>query len=118
MTVLRGDVVLVAFPFSSGSGAKVRPAIVVQNDRNNSRLTNTILAAITRTTHRVHHATQLLVVANSPEGRQMGLLFDSSITCENLATVEKHLIQRKIGVVPPALLLQVDVCLKASLALP
>ena len=29
----RGDVVLVDFPFSTGGGAKVRPALVIQNDR-------------------------------------------------------------------------------------
>jgi hypothetical protein len=33
MTVNRGDVVLVDYPFTTG-GAKVRPALVVQNDRD------------------------------------------------------------------------------------
>jgi mRNA-degrading endonuclease toxin of MazEF toxin-antitoxin module len=34
MKVGRGDVFLVDFPFSTGGGAKVRPALVVQNDRD------------------------------------------------------------------------------------
>ena len=32
MTVNRGDIVLVDYPFTTG-GAKVRPTLVVQNDR-------------------------------------------------------------------------------------
>ena len=40
MNVRRGDVVLVVYPFASGRGASRRPALIVQNDRDNSRLTN------------------------------------------------------------------------------
>jgi len=43
----RGDVVVVAFPFISGGGGKNRPALVVQCDRDNQRLSNTIVAMIT-----------------------------------------------------------------------
>ena len=43
MKVNRGDVVLVDYPFTSG-GAKVRLALVVQNDRDNARMANTIVA--------------------------------------------------------------------------
>jgi mRNA-degrading endonuclease toxin of MazEF toxin-antitoxin module len=45
MSVNRGDVVLVDYPFTTG-GAKVRPALVVQNDRDNARITNTIATII------------------------------------------------------------------------
>lgn len=43
----RGDVVLVDFPYTSGLEAKVRPAVVVQNDRDNQRLTKTVVAMVT-----------------------------------------------------------------------
>lgn len=42
MTLKRGDVVLVEFPFSSGSVSKLRPALVVQTNRNNRRLTRDV----------------------------------------------------------------------------
>ena len=61
MSAKRGDVVIVRFPFASGTGAKVRPALVVQNDRNNARMTNIILVAITTTAHRSQEPTQLFV---------------------------------------------------------
>ena len=57
MNVQPGDVVLVAFPFASGIGSKRRPALVVQSDHNNRRMANTVLAAITTTTHRSHEST-------------------------------------------------------------
>src|SRR5260370_42102707 len=37
MNVQRGEVVLVDFPYAGGSGSKVRPALVIQNDRDNAR---------------------------------------------------------------------------------
>jgi mRNA interferase MazF len=44
---LRGDVVLVDFPYSDGSGSKIRPGVVVQNDADNQRLQNTVVAMVT-----------------------------------------------------------------------
>jgi len=43
----RGDIVVVAFPYVAGGGGKQRPALVIQCDRNNQRLSNTIVAMIT-----------------------------------------------------------------------
>ena len=50
----RGDVVLIDYPFSAGGGSKVRPALVVQADRNNRRLQDTIVALITSNVSRCH----------------------------------------------------------------
>ena len=47
MSAVRGDVVLAWYPFASGSGGKRRPCLVIQNDTDNARLTNTIVAQIT-----------------------------------------------------------------------
>ncbi len=118
MKYQRGDVVLVNYPFASGTGSKVRPAIVVQCDRNNARLNNTIIAQITtRTRYAATEPTQLLVLANSDEGLQMGLLADSAVSCENLYTVEHALIRQQIGRVPSQTMALIDSRLKASLEL-
>ena len=74
MKFSRGDVVLVSYPFASGSGSKVRPAVIIQCDRNNSRLDNTIIAQLTsRTRFASSEPTQLLIEAASPAGQQAGL---------------------------------------------
>jgi mRNA-degrading endonuclease toxin of MazEF toxin-antitoxin module len=52
--VNRGDVVLLPFAFVTGVGTKVRPAVVIQNDRLNHRLHSTIVAIITSTNVRSH----------------------------------------------------------------
>ncbi|WP_425397524.1 type II toxin-antitoxin system PemK/MazF family toxin [Aeoliella sp.] len=117
MPLARGDVVLVQFPFSSGSGSKLRPALVVQSDKNNQRLKNVILAPLTTTTHRSGEATQYVVDAGTPVGKAAGVRHTSVVTCENLMTVEQSLISRRLGALPPPAMLEVDKCLKSALAL-
>jgi mRNA interferase MazF len=34
----RGDVVLLDYPYADGSGSKVRPVLIVQNDRDNLKV--------------------------------------------------------------------------------
>ena len=113
----RGDIVTVLFPFSSGTGAKQRPALIVQNDVNNRRMTNVIVAAITTTKHRSGQQTQLLVEFASPVGQQSGLAHDSVVTCENLATLDKSLVRRKLGTLTDEAMKQIDFCLKVSLGI-
>ena len=113
----RGDVVLVDYPFSSGVGFKRRPALVVQNDRDNARLTNTIIAMITSHTARAYEAAQLLIVVSTPDGQRSGLRQDSVVTCSNLFTIEKRLVLQRIGILSDNLMAQIDACLKAALRL-
>jgi mRNA interferase MazF len=114
----RGDVVLAWYPFASGAGGKRRPCLIVQNDRDNQRLTNTIVAQITSNLQAASEPTQLLIRVSTPEGQQSGLLHDSLVSCNNLATIEQSLIGRVIGSLPDAVMQQIDACLKAALDLP
>jgi mRNA interferase MazF len=117
MNVLRGDVVLLDYPYASGGGVKVRPALVVQNDRDNQRLTNTIVVQITSVTRRALEPTQLLVEVSTPEGHLSGLRQDSVVNCVNMITLEKTKILRRLGALPDSLLQQVNACLMAALEL-
>ena len=89
MIVQRGDIVLVDYPYAGGGTTKVRPVLVVQNDRDNQRLLNTIVVQVTGTTHRALEPTQVLVELTSPEGQQSGLRQDSVVNCVNLLTLDK-----------------------------
>ena len=117
MSVKRGDVVLVDWPFAGGAGGKRRPALVVQNDKDNGRLLNTIVAMITTVTRRSGEPTQFLIEVGTADGRQTGLHADSVVNCVNLFTVEQSKIARVIGALTPTLLQPVDECLKAALGL-
>lgn len=118
MKYRRGDVILVDYPYSDRTGSKVRPSLVVQNDRNNQRLDDTIVVVITsRTRFATSEPSQLLIEVATPAGQQTGLLFDSAVQCENILTVDGQYIQRKIGVFNSGLMNQVADCLRASLGI-
>jgi mRNA interferase MazF len=117
MNVQRGDVVLVDYPYASGSGAKVRPVLVIQNDRDNQRLLNTIVVQITSLTRRALEPTQLLIELATPAGRQSGLRQDSVVNCVNILTLDKDKILRKLGSVSNSAIQLVNTCLKAALEL-
>jgi mRNA interferase MazF len=114
----RGDVVILEHPYSDGSGSKVRPALVVQNDRDNGRLTNTIVALITGNISRTGEPTQLLIDVTTTEGSQSGLNRTSAVVCTNLFTVSQARIRKVVGSLPASLMTRVDRCLKAALGLP
>ena len=118
MILRRGDVVLTYFPFASGSGGKRRPALVVGSDRDNRRLTNAIVAQITTTAGRATEPTHFLIEAATPEGQASGLLHDSVVSCNNLATVAEDRFNKVIGRLPPSSMSRIDDCLKAALDLP
>jgi mRNA interferase MazF len=113
----RGDVVLAFYPFADGAGGKRRPALVVQNDGDNSRITATILAQITTNLARAGELTHLLIDASTAEGQQTGPLHDSLVSCNNLVTIEQSRIHKVIGRLSVAAMHEVDACLKEALGL-
>ena len=118
MTITRGDVVLLDFPFAGGAGSKVRPALVVQNDPDNRRLNNSIVVMITsRTDRAAAEPTQVLIELATADGAGTGLLMDSAVNCANVFTVDKRRMLRVIGGLPPSLMQKVDHALKAALAI-
>lgn len=118
MKVSRGDVVLVSYPQAPSQPPKRRPALVVQSDHNNARLTNSIFAMITSNTSLADkEAAQLLIDIATAEGKQSGLVQVSAVKCENLHTLPTTAVHRKLGSLPKTLMDQVDDCLKASLGI-
>ena len=117
MNVQRGDVVVVEFPYASGMESKRRPCVVIQNDRNNARLHNVIVAQMTTRLHPSNEPTRLLIDIQTPDGKLTGISKTSVVSCENLVTVEKKLILERTGFLSPTLVEALDMCLKASLDL-
>lgn len=116
--IRRGDIIIVKFPYVDGRTGKNRPALVIQDDRNNGRLLNTIVAMISGNIDRARaEPTQLLVDPRTPQGKGSGLHGASAVKCENLFTVSQSDILGVIGHLPTKMMPKVDRCLKASLAL-
>jgi mRNA interferase MazF len=112
----RGDVVVVRFPYSNG-GSKIRPALLVQNDRYNSLLSKTIIAMITSNLRRTGEPAHLLIDPSTPEGAPSGLHSKSLASCNNLQTIEQTSITRRLGHLSDNLMQQLDACLKVALEL-
>jgi mRNA-degrading endonuclease toxin of MazEF toxin-antitoxin module len=113
----RGDVVLVFYPFASGSAGKRRPGLIVQNDTDNARMATTIVAQITTNLARSGEPTHLLIEVSTSESKHSGLLHDSLVSCNNLVTIELARVHKVIGSLPTIIMRNVDGCLKAALGL-
>ena len=57
----RGEVVMIDFPFTDTGQSKVRPAVVVQNDRDNQKIRKTIIAMVTSNLRRQGDPSHLFV---------------------------------------------------------
>ncbi len=110
----RSDVVIVDYPYSDGTGRKVRPALVVQADAKNSVLDDTILALITSQLRRSLD-THVAVDLSTPEGKKSGLRLPSAVQCENLYTLEQKRVLKVIGSLSPSTMTKIDECLKRAL---
>src|SRR5277367_790566 len=117
----KGDVVLVSFPYTTDEGqtqTKRRPAVIISNDNNNTRLDDVLLVPLTSNTKRaVKEPTQVVVAMNSPEGQQGGLRLDSVIDCTVIATIPKTLLVSKIGSFPQETMEKIDQCLMIALSI-
>jgi mRNA-degrading endonuclease toxin of MazEF toxin-antitoxin module len=89
----------------------------VQNDLDNGRLLNTIVAQITGNTQRAGESTQVLVEISTAAGKQSGLQFDSVVNCVNLVTLDNNSAKRRIGKMPDVLMAKVNDALKSALEL-
>jgi mRNA interferase MazF len=118
VSVRRGDIVFLRFPFSDGSGAKVRPAVIVQCDPDNSRLESTIVALITGNTRLVgREPGHLLIDVSTPEGRESGLRYNSVVNAHALFTLHTNQIFETVGRLSDLLMIQLDDRLREALAL-
>ena len=117
MPLNRGDVILTFVANIGQPGGKVRPALVVQSNYNNARLNETIIAAITSNTSRVHEPTQLFIDISTPDGAASGLLHNSALRGERLHSIPQADVRRVIGHMSDALMLKINDCLKAALDL-
>ncbi len=102
------------FPNSNLRTAKSRPAIIVQANKLETGLQQVIVAMITSRLFRSKHPSRIIVQLSTPEGQQSGLLSDSVIMTDNLATIAHTEIDRAIGILP---MIKVDKTLRYTLGL-
>ena len=109
----RSEVYLVSLDPTVGAEIKkTRPAVVVQNDPANRRSPITIVAAVTSQFEESLYPTEVLVRA--PEG---GLTADSVVLLNQIRSVDKGRLVRRLGVLKSETMKEVDRALLLSLGL-
>ena len=92
---------------------KTRPALVLQNDIANKSSPITIVAAITSTFDETLYPTEVLI---APKG-STGLSVDSVVLLNQLRSVDKKRLVKRLGKLAAENLVQVDRALRISLGL-
>ncbi len=82
-----GDLVLIAFPFTVGAQVKHRPAMVVLDSGD----ADILVARVTTQTAQSDHDVRI------DDWKGAGLLASSTVRLHKLATLEKSLVQRRLG---------------------
>ena len=118
MKVQRGDVVFLEFPFSDGTGAKVRPAVVLQADRENQRLTSTVVAMISGNINLVgREPGHIMIDIQSDAGLRSGLKYSSVVNIHSLYSVHTDRIERISGSLTDELMHEIETQLIQTLDL-
>ena len=89
------NIILVPFPFSDQSGQKVRPALILSNDKYNSTSDDVLVCAVTTNIKPSEYT--VLIGQNDLES---GVLYEkSAIKAESLLKIQKSLILKTIATV-------------------
>lgn len=110
----RGDVALAVFPNTDGLTAKLRPVVIVQADGLDTGLPQVLVAMVTSNLRRAGRPFRPTIMLDSAQGRTSGLLADSVVMADCLATIACKAVHRLIGGLDRAML---DCALKAALDL-
>ena len=116
MTVIRrGEIYWVDLSGAKGSeiNTKIRPALIIQNDTGNQYSPTTIIAPVTSSSP--SEKFYPFEVGVTP--KESGLPNQSKILLNQIRTVDKSRLQKKIGTLSPAKMLQVDIAVKISLGM-
>ncbi|MGD0080846.1 MAG: type II toxin-antitoxin system PemK/MazF family toxin [Methanoregula sp.] len=95
---MKGKVVLVHFPFTDLTAAKLRPALVIHETERD------VIVAFISSRFPAHlTGSDLPVPEDHPAFPDTGLKVSSVIKFDKIATVSKDLVEGEIGMVPPIL---------------
>lgn len=110
----RGDIYIAGLdPVVGSEQGGRRPVIIIQNDVGNLHAPTVIVAPLTASTGKPPLPTHVTLKAG-----QGGLKRTSIVLCEQVRTLEKTRLMRRVGALPPDALRRVDDALRISLDIP
>jgi mRNA interferase MazF len=93
----RGDVALAVFPNTDGLTAKLRPVVIIQADGLDTGLPQVLVAMVTSNLRRSGKPFRVSIALDNAEGRESGLLSDSVVMADCVATIATKAVHRTIG---------------------
>ncbi len=113
MEIKRGEIVLVNFePVKGSEQGGIRPALVIQNNIYNKYSPTTIVAPITSKAYKKEYPTNVFLYKTDSN-----LNKDSNILLNQIKTIDKSRIIRKISLLDKEIIDKVDIAIKISLGL-
>ena len=114
MSLKKGDIVLVPFPFTDLSTSKLRPAVVLWVDSSGIDVTVCFISSQNVTSI---NREEFVIETTDPEFLQTGLKITSKIRVSRVVTIESSLITRRLGKLGTNLLQNLDNCLRNTFQL-
>ena len=105
MSLVRGDIVLVSFPFTDLTARKVRPAVIVSPDPQGL---DVLVAFISSSTAAAGATTDWTLSASHPDFVPTGLKAPSVFRCGKLLTIHRALVLRRLGQISPSIQRELD----------
>lgn len=113
MEIKRGDILLVNFePVKGSEQGRIRPAIVIQNNILNKFSPLTIVAPVTSKVYDKEYPTNVFI-----KKEESALDNDSTVLLNQIRTIDKRRIIRKLGSLDVFLMNKVDLAIKICLSL-
>jgi mRNA interferase MazF len=94
VSLQKGDIVLVPFPFTDLSGTKLRPAVVLWVDATGDDVTLCFISSQNITSL---SPDEFLLDASDAEFSSTGLKVSSKVRVARIVTLERRLITRRLG---------------------
>lgn len=112
MSLHKGDLVLLPFPFTDLSATKVRPAIVLWTNQ----IDVTVCFVSSQNLDNIS-SEEFIIEENNPEFKQTGLKVQSKVIVSKLVTIQGNLITRRLGHLGVNYLAKLDQCLRNTFQL-
>lgn len=91
--MLQRDIVLLNFPFSNLKQSKVRPAVILSNDKHNKKSDDIVVVPLTSNLQQTDY--DMLITNKHLE--KGNLIVDSKIKIDRIFSVDKKLVKMNIG---------------------
>lgn len=112
MSLQKGDLVLLPFPFTDLTATKLRPAVILWT--NNIDVTVCFISS--QNLDKISPE-EFIIESTYPEFKETGLKVNSKVIVSKIVTIQKNLIRRKLGYLGHEYLSQLNQCLRNTFQL-